>query len=322
MSAVAALPLPAGPGPADRLFATALYALAVHAVLVFGLHARMPQPAPPAQSPPLEIVLLRTPPQRAAKPPSRPDYLAPENHHGSGQVARAEAPETRAVGVSAPPTPLPPAPVATPPAPPAAAAPAPRAVVTAPRGTHPAPPPRPPARVPAPPALPTTTELLAGVRDYAEIAAREGQRDLTPAARKREKYVDASTREHGYAAYLEAWRRKVEAIGNLNYPAAARAQRLSGTLRMSVRVAADGSVVERPGAPFLGAPGARRRRTRHRAPRRPVRAVSGRHSQGHRRAGDHPHLAVPRRHPARPVGAGGKARMAVWQKAWTSPASS
>ena len=125
-------------------------------------------------------------------------------------------------------------------------------MVTAPRGTHPAPPPRPPARVPAPPALPTTTELLAGVRDYAEIAAREGQRDLTPAARKREKYVDASTREHGYAAYLEAWRRKVEAIGNLNYPAAARAQGLSGTLRMSVRVAADGSVGERRGAPFLG----------------------------------------------------------------------
>lgn len=242
MNASAALP-PAGPGPADRLFATALYALAVHAVLLLGAHVRLPEAPPPTPSPPLEIVLLRTPPQRAAEPPQQPDYLAPESHHGSGQVARPEPPETRAVGVSAPPAPVPPAPVAAPPAPPPAPAPAPRAVVTAPRGERVAPAPRPPAIVPAPPTLPTSAQLLAGVRDYAEVAAREGQRDLAPAARKREKYVDASTREHGYAAYLDAWRRKVEAIGNLNYPAAARAQGLTGTLRMTVRVAADGSVV-------------------------------------------------------------------------------
>ena len=35
----------------------------------------------------------------------------------------------------------------------------------------------------------------------------------------------------------------MEAIGNLNYPAVARAEHLSGTLRLSVRVGSDGQVL-------------------------------------------------------------------------------
>jgi protein TonB len=41
---------------------------------------------------------------------------------------------------------------------------------------------------------------------------------------------------------LEAWRRKVEQIGNLNFPEQAKRDRLSGSLVLRVAVRSDGSV--------------------------------------------------------------------------------
>lgn len=41
---------------------------------------------------------------------------------------------------------------------------------------------------------------------------------------------------------MEAWRAKVERVGNLNYPDAARKQNLSGSLILDVALNADGSI--------------------------------------------------------------------------------
>ncbi|BCU05410.1 energy transducer TonB [Allochromatium tepidum] len=62
------------------------------------------------------------------------------------------------------------------------------------------------------------------------------------AKRARRKSISASTREFRYASYLAAWAQKVERIGNLNYPQAARDQRLYGSLILHVAVRADGSL--------------------------------------------------------------------------------
>jgi protein TonB len=43
---------------------------------------------------------------------------------------------------------------------------------------------------------------------------------------------------------MEAWRRKVEAVGKLNYPAQARQQGLSGSLLLTVRIAPDGQLID------------------------------------------------------------------------------
>ena len=64
------------------------------------------------------------------------------------------------------------------------------------------------------------------------------------ASRPRRKAISASTQEYRYASYLEAWRRKVEAIGNLNYPEEARQRKLYGNLILQVGVRADGSLEE------------------------------------------------------------------------------
>jgi protein TonB len=44
--------------------------------------------------------------------------------------------------------------------------------------------------------------------------------------------------------YIEAWRQKVERVGNLNYPAAAKNQKLYGRLQMTVSIKSDGSLEE------------------------------------------------------------------------------
>ena len=62
------------------------------------------------------------------------------------------------------------------------------------------------------------------------------------AKRPRRKGINAATREHKYAAYLETWRRKVEYVGNLNYPAEARDRKIYGDLILHVAVRPNGSV--------------------------------------------------------------------------------
>lgn len=60
----------------------------------------------------------------------------------------------------------------------------------------------------------------------------------------RHKYISARTREYRYAKYMDAWRAKVERVGNLNYPVEARARGISGTLVLDVAIAHDGNVKE------------------------------------------------------------------------------
>jgi periplasmic protein TonB len=58
----------------------------------------------------------------------------------------------------------------------------------------------------------------------------------------RRKFIGARTQEYRFAQYIEDWRVKVERIGNLNYPAQARQQKVFGSLQLSVSIRADGSV--------------------------------------------------------------------------------
>ena len=58
----------------------------------------------------------------------------------------------------------------------------------------------------------------------------------------RHKYLNARTQEYKYAAYMDAWRAKVERVGNLNYPEQARRQNLAGSLVLDVAVNPDGTL--------------------------------------------------------------------------------
>ena len=59
--------------------------------------------------------------------------------------------------------------------------------------------------------------------------------------RPRKKFIGARTEEYRFAQYIEAWRHKIERIGTLNYPEAARGK-LYGSLVLTVTIMPDGQV--------------------------------------------------------------------------------
>lgn len=81
-------------------------------------------------------------------------------------------------------------------------------------------------------------QSLEAVRLEAEIAREQDSYQKRP----KRKFVGARVQEYRFAAYVEAWRQKVEKIGNLNYPEEAKARKLYGQLRMTVSIRADGSI--------------------------------------------------------------------------------
>jgi len=100
-------------------------------------------------------------------------------------------------------------------------------------------------QVPEKPELPPTLSATALIMNSFKIASLSAQirRKLqAKAERPRRKFISASTKEYKYAFYMEAWRLKVERVGNLNYPEAARKRKLSGSLILDVALNDDGSI--------------------------------------------------------------------------------
>jgi len=62
--------------------------------------------------------------------------------------------------------------------------------------------------------------------------------------RSKHKYLNASTAKALDAQYIRQWTRKIERIGNLNYPAKARKSGLSGKLILSVTINPQGKIID------------------------------------------------------------------------------
>ena len=93
-----------------------------------------------------------------------------------------------------------------------------------------------------PQAKPSAASLLAISHEIASLNAKVARNMLAKAERPKRKFISASTREYKYAAYMEAWRAKVERVGNLNYPEQARKRKLTGSLVLAVALNPDGSI--------------------------------------------------------------------------------
>jgi len=78
------------------------------------------------------------------------------------------------------------------------------------------------------------------------IASLQAQLELRRQqyAKRPRKYTisSASTMKSHDALYLDNWRRRIEAVGNLNYPEEARRRQLYGSLRLLVALLPDGEV--------------------------------------------------------------------------------
>lgn len=239
MTAATLPPLPShSVRPADRLGFTLLIAAALHAALILGVSFTLPGPSLLSKS--LEITLATF---SSKDKPEQADFLAQHNQQGSGTLEHKAAPKTTEQ-----------APFqdtvirkVTPPAPPPQGSreAAPKAALASTR--------------PQPQKTPVKREQLAqpDVRETptfdtaqlsSEIASLEAQ-----LANERQAYAKrpkihrlnaASTMRDKGAWYKEEWRKKIERIGNLNYPDEARRQQIHGSLRLLVSINRDGTLYE------------------------------------------------------------------------------
>jgi protein TonB len=86
------------------------------------------------------------------------------------------------------------------------------------------------------------TNLLLRSLDMARLRAQIDQDHDDYQKRPKRKFIGARTKEYRFARYVEDWRIKVERIGNLNYPEAARKGKLYGNLQLTVSIRANGEL--------------------------------------------------------------------------------
>jgi len=228
--------------PLTNLGFTLVGATLLHVVLILGTGFSMPRPQHDDQLPELEITLVQS---HRPSEPDRADYLANVSQEGGGESPRpdlATSPEQVVI----------PSPVAKTPR----EAQAPAEAIEQHR-----PPPRElllddksdpmdlevkaePEKRPTP-----KVELKRGIRQSVntqelreQLMAAIAEEHQAYQKRPRRKFLSASTREYKYAAYMDAWRTKVERIGNLNYPEEAKQRNLTGSLVLDVAIRPDGTI--------------------------------------------------------------------------------
>ncbi len=232
----------------DRLVTTLFFAALLHGIVILGVTFR---PDLPSGSPTLEVTMVQS---RSVTPPDDAQYLAQANQRGSGNTdervrpesplsmpaalnnaGRADAPDlddnpgknsssgksaaqdrngasdkdaavttTSATGVNANARPL-----------------------AAPLSIE--------------PRIMVARLLTPG--DDALMPEDDGlQLPQATDAKPNETFVAVNARESRFAPYLDAWRRKVERIGNLNFPPEIRTRHLTGSLSLEVALNSDGSI--------------------------------------------------------------------------------
>lgn len=81
--------------------------------------------------------------------------------------------------------------------------------------------------------------------EMARLAAEIAEKEKTYAQRPRVHFIDAQrARSDAAAGYMDAWVKRVEGIGNLNYPAEARIHKISGKLTLHVLLDHQGKVLK------------------------------------------------------------------------------
>lgn len=219
----------------ERIGVTLLFSIIVHAVLILGLGFAIEPPRPTL--PALEITLLHSANlQRSA----HPDFLAQADNAGGGNSAHAHrpgAPYSTPLPDSAGQSPRRTAPAA--PAPQLQNAPQ---LVTTRAASRFQVPSAPPQRVTPSTPLPQAAIPAYEREEIARLSAELRAEREAYARRPHRKFISANTRQYAYAAYMAAWVARIERVGNLNYPAAARVRDLHGDLILSVCVARNGSI--------------------------------------------------------------------------------
>ena len=89
---------------------------------------------------------------------------------------------------------------------------------------------------------PNAADIMRKSLEIARLEAQISKEWDAYQKRPRRRFIGARTQEYRFARYIEDWRLKVERVGTLNYPQAARDQKIYGNLQITVSIKADGAV--------------------------------------------------------------------------------
>ncbi len=225
----------------DRILFTLFLAVLFHALIILGVGFQFPEPRPAPSA--LEIVLAQS---RSDKAPEQADFLAQTNQEGSGELDKTALPTTdqmaqfqdnkireiQPLQQSARQKPVTEY----------------NSKINTTRATTKQQIALEKPRTDDRKVEMSKQERLAMIQRSLEIASLEAQLDeqkrLHAKRPRKRQLTSVSTRESRDAYYLQSWSKKIETVGNLNYPAEARRKKIYGSLRLMVSVKADGSVQE------------------------------------------------------------------------------
>jgi len=226
----------------DRLGLTVFFAVVIHSLIILGIGFSQPEKKnPPEKLPGLEVTIVQS---KTDKKVEQADFLAQATQEGGGnsdeQIRPTSAVEPLiATGQVGEVSQLTPQTVL-----PRQSDPSRMQIMTTAQS---------PDKVTSQkdkPDLPTdqmdeaTAQLLTVNKEIARQSAEIDIMRKAYASRPKKKFLSAKTKEYKWASYEESWRKKIERIGTLNFPDAARRSKMSGDVRAAVTIREDGTVKE------------------------------------------------------------------------------
>jgi protein TonB len=224
----------------DRFGLTLFFAVVLHALVILGITFSNDLLKKPDLVQTMEITLVQS---RSDKPAEDAQFLAQANQQGSGNTADTDQPVApREQQIVTPHKNIGTAPDSSPAVMPReqTAQARQQAVMTVEQASKTSATRPQSARQQA--KTPTASEMVARAMQIASATAEVEAQRLANKSQKNSKFITASTREHKYAAYMDAWRQKVERIGRINYPEEARRRKLTGKLVLTVALRPDGTI--------------------------------------------------------------------------------
>jgi len=216
-------------------------ALLIHAIIIFGITFTIEPLVKPPSSQTLDIVLVKT---EAEKPPEEADYLAQADQLGGGtkkekhkptSLAPGEIPQTGNALESKPEV-------------------APQIVepliekkstLSAQKPSQQKAPELHKKIKPKPRKKPDfSADYISTLQQQiVEMEAELDKKSRADVRRPKATYITASTKRAPEALYLKQWTKKIERIGNINYPDKARRKKLQGQLVLRVDLSPDGDLI-------------------------------------------------------------------------------
>lgn len=210
-------------------------AVALHVLLLFGVHFGISLNPAPRLADTLDVVLVQW---RSESEPDKADYLAQATQKGGGETTEKTRPSEPVSG----------------------RVPTPDEGMDPQQSSQQIPEPSRDARetiavevdetAPLPPTTleqpemsqPSAAQLMQQSMDLASLKPEVSRKRQWRSRLPRREFISANTREYEFASYMSAWVSKVERVGNLNYPSELRQKKLHGDLILTVGINQNGTV--------------------------------------------------------------------------------